>query len=105
MTPVHSFWILDVLDVFLVAAVFYRLLVLVRGTRSAQMYVGLLMLVLVAFLAQWFDMIAVKWIANLVRPVVLISFVVLFQPELRHALAQIGRTRSFRAFMLSGGYG
>jgi hypothetical protein len=31
MTPVHSFWILDVLDVLLVAAVFYRLLVLVRA--------------------------------------------------------------------------
>ena len=105
MTPVHSFWLLDVLDVLLVAAVFYRLLILVKGTRSAQMYVGVLVLLLVVFLARWFDLIAVKWIVNAVRPVGLIAFVVLFQPELRHALAQLGRTRYFRAFLRGDSYG
>jgi diadenylate cyclase len=102
---VHSFWLLDVLDVILVAALIYRLLILVKGTRSAQMYVGVLVLLLVVFLARWFDLIAVKWIANALRPVALIAFVVLFQPELRHALAQLGRTRYFRAFLRGESYG
>src|SRR5262249_2400293 len=48
MSPVHSLWLLDLLDIFLVAVLFYRLLILVKGTRSAQMYVGLLVIVLVA---------------------------------------------------------
>ncbi len=47
MTPVHQFWFLDLLDILLVAVLFYRLLILVKGTRSAQMYVGLLVIVLI----------------------------------------------------------
>ena len=48
MTPVHQIWLLDLLDIFLVTLLFYRLLVLVKGTRSGQMYIGLLLIVLVA---------------------------------------------------------
>jgi len=105
MIPVHSLWILDVLDIFLVAALFYRLLILVKGTRSAQMYVGLLVIVLVGLLAREFDLIAVKWIVDSLKTVWLIAFVILFQPELRHALAQFGRTRYFRSFVRSDSFG
>ena len=51
MTPVHPIWLLDLLDILLVAVLFYRLLILVKGTRSAQMYVGLLLIVFVGFVA------------------------------------------------------
>ena len=105
MTPVHPIWLLDVLDILLVAGVFYRLLTMVKGTRAAQMYVGLLIIGLVALLARWFDLIAIKWIVNSLRPVALIAFVIVFQPELRHALAQLGRTRYFRAFLRGDSYG
>jgi diadenylate cyclase len=105
MTPVHSVWILDVLDIFLVAALFYRLLILVKGTRSAQMYVGLLVVVLVGFLARQFDLIAVRWIADSLKTVWLILFVIIFQPEIRHALAQVGRTRYFRSFLRADAFG
>jgi diadenylate cyclase len=105
MTPVHEFWLLDVLDILLVAVLFYRLLILVKGTRSAQMYVGLLVIVLVGIAAREFDLIAVKWIADSLRTVWLIAFVIIFQPELRHALAQFGRTRYFRSFLRGESYG
>ena len=105
MTPVHKFWILDVLDILLVAVLFYRLLILVKGTRSAQMYVGLLVIVLVGIIAREFDLIAVKWIVDSLTTVWLIAFVILFQPELRHALALFGRTRYFRSFLRSDSYG
>jgi diadenylate cyclase len=105
MTPVHTIWLLDLLDIFLVAALFYRLLILVKGTRSAQMYVGLLVIVVVGVLAREFDLIAVKWIADSLKTVWLIVFVILFQPELRHALAQFGRTRYFRSFLRGDSYG
>jgi len=105
MTPVHQFWFLDLLDIFLVAVLFYRLLILVKGTRSAQMYVGLLVIVLVALAAREFDLIAIKWIADSLKTVWLIVFVILFQPELRHALAQFGRTRYFRSFLRGEGFG
>src|SRR5215831_16708575 len=102
MTPVHSIWLLDLL---LVAALFYRLLTLVKGTRSAQMYVGLLVIVMVGFLARQFDLIAVRWIADSLKTVWLILFVIIFQPEIRHALAQVGRTRYFRSFLRTDAFG
>jgi diadenylate cyclase len=105
MMPVHSIWILDVLDVLLVATLFYRLLSLVKGTRSAQMYVGMLVLVSLGLIARWFDLIAVNWLAESLRPVWLVAFVILFQPELRHALSQFGRTRYFRSFLRGGNFG
>jgi len=99
MTPVHQLWLIDLLDILLVAVLFYRLLILVKGTRSAQMYVGLLVIVLVGLIAREFDLIAVRWIVDSLKTVWLIAFVILFQPELRHALAQFGRTRYFRSFV------
>jgi diadenylate cyclase len=105
MAPVHSLWLLDLLDIFLVAVLFYRLLILVKGTRSAQMYVGLLVIVMIGLVARAFDLIAVKWIVDSLKTVWLIAFVILFQPELRHALAQFGRTRYFRSFLRGENYG
>ena len=105
MTPVHTFWLLDVLDILIVAALFYRLLSLVRGTRSAQMIVGLLLIALIGLIANYFDLLAVKWIVSSLKTVWLIVFVILFQPELRHALAQFGRTRYFRSFLRGENYG
>src|SRR6185503_8269145 len=105
MMPVHSYWLLDLLDILLVAALFYRLLILVKGTRSAQMYVGLLVIVVVGILAREFDLIAVKWLADSLKTVWVIVFVILFQPELRHALSQFGRTRYFRSFLRGDSYG
>ena len=105
MTPVHKIWLIDLLDIFLVTVLFYRLLILVKGTRSAQMYVGLLIIVLVGIVAREFDLIAVRWIVDSLKTVWLIAFVILFQPELRHALAQFGRTRYFRSFLRGDHYG
>jgi diadenylate cyclase len=105
MSPVHELWVLDLLDILLVAVLFYRLLILVRGTRSAQMYVGLLVIVFVGVIARYLNLIAVNWIVESLKTVWLITFVILFQPELRHALAQFGRTRYFRSFLRGENYG
>lgn len=99
MKPVHGIWLLDVLDILLVAILFYRLLVGVKGTRSAQMFVGLLVLVVISAVARILNLVTVDYIATNLRTVWLITFVILFQPELRHALAQFGRTRYFRSFI------
>jgi len=105
MTPVHHLWMLDVLDILLVAVLFYRLLILVKGTRSAQMYVGLLVIVLIGLVAREFDLIAIRWIVDSLKTVWLIAFVILFQPELRHALALFGRTKYFRSFLRGDTFG
>ena len=105
MTTDHPSWIRAVIDILLVAALFYRMLTLGKGTRSAQMFVGLFVIVLIGFAARYFDLLAVRWIADSLKTVWLIVFVILFQPELRHALAQFGRTRYFRSLVRGEAYG
>jgi diadenylate cyclase len=105
MTTSHPHWILAAIDILLVAALFYRLLTLVKGTRSAQMFVGLFVIAIIGFTARYFDLLAVRWIVESLKTVWLIVFVILFQPELRHALAQFGRTRYFRSFLRGENYG
>ncbi len=105
MTTSHPHWILAAIDILLVAVLFYRLLTLVKGTRSAQMFVGLFVIAVIGFAARYFDLLAVRWIVESLKTVWLIVFVILFQPELRHALAQFGRTRYFRSFLRGENYG
>ena len=105
MNPTSLLGIKGVVDILIVAALFYRLLMLVRGTRSAQMLVGLAFLVVVGLVARYFDLLAVRWIVDSLKTVWVIAFVILFQPELRHALAQFGRTRYFRSFLRGEGFG
>ncbi len=105
VTTDHPSWIRTIIDILLVAALFYRMLTLGRGTRSAQMFVGLVVIVLIGFVAKHFDLIAVSWIVESLKTVWLIVFVILFQPELRHALAQFGRTRYVRTFLRGDAFG
>ncbi|HTR97282.1 MAG TPA: diadenylate cyclase CdaA [Candidatus Acidoferrales bacterium] len=105
MVPDHLNWLRAAIDILLVAALFYRMLTLGRGTRSAQMFVGLFVIVLIGFAARYFQLIAVRWIMDSLKTVWLVVFVILFQPELRHALAQFGRTRYFRSFLRGENFG
>ncbi len=92
------FGIIDLLDVLVVGYIFYRLLLLMKGTRSAQMATGLILVGLISFLAFWFQLEALKWLFANLATVGFIVLVVVFQPELRMALAQIGHSPMFRFF-------
>jgi len=85
-------------DILIVAFVFYRLLNLVKGTRAAQMLVGLLIVVTVAMAAPWLKMNALSWLLEQVRSILLILLVILFQPELRRMLGALGQNPLFRWF-------
>jgi diadenylate cyclase len=92
------FGVVDLLDVLVVGYIFYRLLLLMKGTRSAQMATGLVLVGLISFLAFWFQLEGLKWLFANLATVGFIVLVVVFQPELRVALAQIGHSRLMRLF-------
>ncbi|MBD3216943.1 MAG: TIGR00159 family protein [candidate division Zixibacteria bacterium] len=96
-----DFTIIDLLDVFVVAFIIFKLLELVKGTRSAQMMIGLVFIFIVAFLAYWFQLEGMKWLFSNLATVGFIVLVVVFQPEIRGGLAQIGHTRFMRRFVKS----
>ena len=90
---------IDILDILIVAFLFYRLFLLVRGTRSAQMFVGLFLLITLSFIARWLDMNALNWILSSLKTVWVVAFVILFQPELRRALSVLGQNRILGYFI------
>jgi diadenylate cyclase len=83
--------ILDAIDVLIVTYLFYRLFILVRGTRGANMFIGLILLVFLSVVAQWLHLSALSWIVQNLRTVWVIAFVIIFQPELRRALLALGQ--------------
>lgn len=89
---------LDLIDVAIVAFLFYRLLLLMKGTRSVQIVIGLFLLFLISFLAFWFQLEGLKWLITNIATVGILVLVIVFQPELRSALAQIGHNKLFRLF-------
>jgi len=94
-----NFSIIDLLDVLVVAFIIYKLLELVKGTRSAQMMIGMVVIFMVAFMAYWFQLEGLKWLFSNLATVGFIALVVIFQPEIRGGLAQIGHTRFMRRFV------
>lgn len=83
--------IIDVVDILLVTAVIVGVFLLIRGTRAVQVLRGLLILAVLLFLlARIFELRAFSWLVDNMLPVLLISIPVIFQPELRRALEQLG---------------
>jgi len=93
-----QFDLVDLIDLLVVSFIFYKLLSLMKGTRSAQIATGLVLVFVLSFLAFWFRLDAVMWMFANLATVGFIVLVVVFQPELRSALAQIGHSRVFRVF-------
>lgn len=91
--------LIDVLDVLVLTFVLYKLYFFLRGSRAAQMSVGLLVILFVSLLAQLFNMVALSWLFQNLRTVWLIAFVIIFQPELRRMLTHLGQSRLIRFFI------
>lgn len=85
----------DVVDILIVAFLVYEIMVLVRQTRAAQLAKGILILLLSNWLASVFQLRTVSYVLNSVMQVGFIALIVVFQPELRRALEQVGRTDIF----------
>src|SRR5499427_6226199 len=80
----------NVIDILLVAFVIYQFLMLVRGTRAAPMLVGVAAVVLGFYIARVGRLTALTWLISTLVPYVVFAFIVVFQSELRHALANLG---------------
>ncbi len=90
----------DVIDIFLLFVIFYYLLLLIKGTRSYQIAVGLLSILLLAIAADLLNLTAFSLILSNFSTYLIIAVIVLFQDDLREVLAEIGsklRTRYSKA--------
>jgi diadenylate cyclase len=83
--------LVEVIDVAVVAFILYQLLRLLRGTQGTQILVGLVLLAVVGVVATQFNLILLSWLFKNAAFFIVIAVIVMFQPELRRALDQIGR--------------
>jgi diadenylate cyclase len=91
--------VIDVVDVLIVSFLLYRLFSLMRGTRAVHMFFGLIVLFVLSVIAQWMNLLAVNWLISSLRTVWVIAFVIIFQPELRRALATLGQNPLLSRFV------
>jgi diadenylate cyclase len=81
----------DAIDIAIVAYLIYRFLLLLRGTRGAQMTLGIVVLLLLYWVTRYFRLITVQWLFTNLLTYVVFGIIVLYQNEIRRALAGIGR--------------
>src|SRR5437899_128102 len=81
----------EVVDVAVVTFLLYQLLRLLRGTQGTQILVGLILVAVVGVVSTTLNLILLSWLFRNATFFIVIAVIVMFQPELRRALDQLGR--------------
>jgi diadenylate cyclase len=100
-TALQSFRLRDAVDIVIVAAVLYRVFVMFKETRAVQMLLGLGGLMVASFVARRFEFFSTSWLLENFWSFWVLALIVLFQPELRRALAQLGQSRIFQGMTMA----
>src|SRR5215831_18805354 len=87
---------LDLADILVVSILIYELLKLIRGTRAVQMAVGGLFLVGLFYGSRWGHLETVNWLIRNLFGYIVFAVIVLFQSDIRRALAHLGRAPFFQ---------
>lgn len=85
----------DIVDILIVSYVIYKLILLVRGTRAIQLMKGILVVVITWVISIWFQLSTLQWMMNQTFTFGVLGVIIIFQPELRRALEQLGRGKLF----------
>src|SRR5262245_5826225 len=86
------------LDILIVAYLIYHLLVFIKGTRAVQMAVGLALIIVFFYAARWVQLETVTWLLTNIVPYFVFAIIVIFQQEIRRALAHFGQAPLIAGF-------
>jgi diadenylate cyclase len=92
--PAVSWW--DLLDIFVVSIIIYEVLKLIRGTRAVQMAIGAGVFVAFFYSSRWPHLETTNWLIRSAAAYMPFAVIVLFQSDIRRALAHIGRAPFFQ---------
>ena len=93
LTPVNV--LVNILDVLLVWFVIYKIFTLIKGTKAVQLLKGIFVIIIVRVLTQTFGLDTLGWMMQKIIDWGFLAVIIIFQPELRRALEQIGRGKLF----------
>ncbi len=85
----------DIIDILIVALVFYKLFMLIRETRAEQLTKGIFALFIFTKVSEWLKLYTINWLLKQIVTVGTLAILIVFQPELRRALEYLGRSRFF----------
>ena len=88
--PDISMSIVDIIEILIIAFLFYHILLWVKNTRAWNLFKGIVVILLFVLVAAVFQMNTILWLAENTLNVGLIALVIIFQPELRKALENLG---------------
>jgi diadenylate cyclase len=83
--------LISAIDILLVAIVIYEFLALIRGTRAALILIGLSIVVLAFYVSRMGELVTLNWLISRALPYAVFALIVIFVPEIRQALARLGR--------------
>ncbi len=86
-------------EILLLWAIFYSILVYFRGTLGVQLLKGLVIIVFVFFITQQFQLRTINWILTKFLAISVIALLIIFQPELRRALSRLGEQHFFKTHL------
>ncbi|GAB7387179.1 diadenylate cyclase CdaA [Bacillaceae bacterium] len=97
MESLNGFWkyVNDAVDILLVTYVIYKLILLIRGTRAIQLLKGIMVIVTIWLLSTFLQLRTLQWLMSQAFTYGVLAILIIFQPELRRALEQLGRGRLF----------
>lgn len=83
--------VISVIDILLVTIVIYEFLALIRGTRAALILIGLSIVALAFYISRMGELVTLNWLISRSLPYAVFALIVIFVPEIRQALARLGR--------------
>lgn len=86
-----SFDLIDLIDIFIVAFLIYQLLSWIKDTRAWTLFKGIMFILIMSLVAQLLQLNTILWIFEKTINVGILAVIIVFQPELRKALEQLGR--------------
>ncbi|OEG70664.1 hypothetical protein ATZ36_16925 [Candidatus Endomicrobiellum trichonymphae] len=91
MLNIYNTYIVNILDIFIFAIIFYRIILIIKGTMAIQIVVGILFILGFTIVAEYvLHLRVLSWLLNRLWVTAAVIFVVIFQPEIRNVLARIG---------------
>ena len=86
----RSIQLKDLIDILVVAFLIYRILLLLQGTKALQMLAGLAVIILLYFFSEILELLTLNWILHTFMSSLLILIIIVFQDDIKKALAKIG---------------
>lgn len=88
----------DLIDIVIVSYIIYKIFILVKGTRAARMLIGVGVLLAFSLFSRFLELYTLDWLIQSFWTQIVIILIILFQPEIRKALAQMGETSFLHRF-------